>query len=372
MYQDAYPLDVKGKTKIQSEIEKSVGLTYQLFINSIMFGQGLKRLIQESNTDKKKLFEEVFDLNFLNLAKGVANDERRDILVEANEIENKANQLKHQVEESKNTYFELRERERSWKATIHRQRRELRERRTELTRRLQETQRELKDSVEATLDSKISRTESRLNSVSQRLKKAKGDTQLDLEDFVTEILKMLKSKKYQLAYKKLQTLHATFKEITECQEEKEQLTQRKYKLKEIKTRYVHINKTCNTLADNICEIDEQIRELENEKQKVLSPKYKKAWENYRKKLKKADEDYHNKLGELENYDWLITEPLGNNGIKAYLFDSSLDLLNHVLESYSEILGFRVSFEVDLDSARKEFVTLIESNGIIIEYDELSG
>lgn len=372
MYQDAYPLDVKGKTKIQSEIEKSVGLTYQLFINSIMFGQGLKRLIQESNTDKKKLFEEVFDLNFLNLAKGVANDERRDILVEANEIENKANQLKHQVEESKNTYFELRERERSWKATIHRQRRELRERRTELTRRLQETQRELKDSVEATLDSKISRTESRLNSVSQRLKKAKGDTQLDLEDFVTEILKMLKSKKYQLAYKKLQTLHATFKEITECQEEKEQLTQRKYKLKEIKTRYAHINKTCNTLADNICEIDEQIRELENEKQKVLSPKYKKAWENYRKKLKKADEDYHNKLGELENYDWLITEPLGNNGIKAYLFDSSLDLLNHVLESYSEILGFRVSFEVDLDSARKEFVTLIESNGIIIEYDELSG
>ena len=195
MYQDAYPLDVKGKTKIQNEIEKSIGLTYQLFVNSIMFGQGLKRLIQESNTDKKKLFEEVFDLNFLNLAKGVANDERRDILVEANDIENKANQLKHQVEESKNTYFELRERERSWKATIHRQRRELRERRTELTRRLQETQRELKDSVEATLESKISRTESRLNSVSQRLKKAKGDTQLDLEDFVTEILKMLKSKK---------------------------------------------------------------------------------------------------------------------------------------------------------------------------------
>ena len=81
LYQDAYPLDLKGKLKIQKEIENTIGLTYQLFMNSIMFGQGMRRLIQESNTDKKKLFEEVFDLNFLNLAKGIANDERRDILI---------------------------------------------------------------------------------------------------------------------------------------------------------------------------------------------------------------------------------------------------------------------------------------------------
>ena len=372
LYQDGYIVDIKGKTKVQNEIEKSIGLTYQLFINSIMFGQGLKRLIQESNTDKKKLFEEVFDLNFLNLAKGIANDERKDIISESNQLEHSAEQLKQQVEESKNTYFELRERERSWKATIHRQRRELREKRRELTKKLQSTQREIKDFVSATIDSRISRTESRFNDICTKLKKAKGDTQLDLDDFVSEILKMLKNKEYDLAYKKLQILHVTFKRITEYQEEKEELIQRKYKLKEIKTRYEHIDKTCNTLADNICAIDEQIKELSEEKQKVLSPKYKKAWERYRKKLKKIDENYHNKLEELKDYDWLITEPLGNNGIKAYLFDSSLDLLNHVLESYSEILGFRVSFEVDLGSARKEFVTLIESNGIIIEYDELSG
>jgi len=372
VYQDAYPVDVKGKLKIQEIIEKSLGLTYQLFINSIMFGQGLKRLIQESNTDKKKLFEEVFDLNFLNLAKNIANDERRDILTEANDIERQAKQLKQQVEDSKNTYLELRERERSWKTTVHRQRRELREKRLELTRRLQKTQRNFKESVELSLDHKISRTESRLNSIYSQLKIARGETQLDLEDFVLEILNLLEKEKYVKARKKLQNLYNTFKGITELQEEKEELIDRKSKLYQIKTKFKLGHQTCNTLADNICEIDEQILELENEKQKVLSPKYKKAWENYRKKLKKADEDYHNKLGELENYDWIITEPLGNNGIKAYLFDSSLDLLNHVLESYSEILGFRVSFEVDLDSARKEFVTLIESNGVIIEYDELSG
>ena len=372
LYQDAYPIDLKGKIKIQKEMESTVGLTYQLFMNSIMFGQGMNRLIQESNTDKKKLFEEVFDLNFLNLAKGIANDERRDLLSEANSIEREAKQLKYQIEESKNTYFELRERERSWKATVHRQRRELREKRLELTRKLQDTQRELKDFVANTIDSKISRTESRIYNIHSKLQKVKNGTELNLEDFVNDILTLMKAKKYKKATNKLKSLSDSFKLIIELQEEKEELIQRKIKLKEIKTRYTYINKTCNTLADNICDIDEQIRKLQKEKQKVLSPKYKKTWEEYKKKLKKVDEDYHNKLGELEDYDWLITDPLGNNGIKAYLFDSSLYLLNHVLESYSDTLGFKISFEVDLNSARKEFVTLIERDGVIIEYDELSG
>ena len=372
IYRDAYLLDIKGKIKVQSEIEKSIGLTYQLFINSVMFGQGLKRLIQESNTDKKKLFEEVFDLNFLNLAKEVANGERRDILSEYSQLGNTVRQLKDQVTESKDTYIELRERERSWEDRIHKQSDELRKKRTALTKELQETQHKIKGFVSDTIDSKIHRVESRLNCLHSKLQKAKNGTRLDLEDLVSQILKMLEVKKYKLAYRKLQTLSDTFKSITEYQEEKEELINRKYKLKDIKNRYEHLNKVCISLADNICDIDKQIIELESEKHKVISPKYRLAWKDYRKKLRKVTKEYNDKSKELENYDWLINEPLGNQGIKAYLFDSSLNLLNQVLESYSDILGFRISFEIDLKSTRKDFITLIESKGIIIEYDELSG
>ena len=92
----------------------------------------------------------------------------------------------------------------------------------------------------------------------------------------------------------------------------------------------------------------------------------------RKTLRKVDEDYHNKELELENYNWLINDPLGNNGIKAYLFDSSLDMLNRTLDKYSQVLGFRIEFNIDLGTARKEFFTLIERDGQIIDYDELSG
>lgn len=371
-YQDAYVVDVKGKTKIQGEIEKSLGLTYSLFINSIMFGQGLKRLIQESNTDKKKLFEEVFDLSFLNLAKGVATDERKDILTEISELKANINHYKDNAEEAKSTYFDLKEKEDNWKARIQKKGKELKSKRTELTKKLIGTKKGIKEEVELSLDNKILKVDRRLNSLQGKLTEAKNGTRLNLETLVSDTLKLLKNKQYDKAYNKLKTIHTSFIKLSKYQDEREELTQRKYKLKEIKSKYKLINNKCDHIADNICAIDEQIRELENENQEILSTKYKKIWRKYKGKLSRVNKEYNEVSKKLEDYNWLINEPLGNNGIKAYLFDSSLALLNDVLSSYSETLGFDISFEVDLDSARKDFVTLIEHNGVIIEYDELSG
>ena len=59
-------------------------------------------------------------------------------------------------------------------------------------------------------------------------------------------------------------------------------------------------------------------------------------------------------------------------MKAYLFENSLQQLNNILYKYSELLGFKVEFSIDLDSSRKDFVTLIEKDGVIIDYNELSG
>ena len=126
------------------------------------------------------------------------------------------------------------------------------------------------------------------------------------------------------------------------------------------------------IDDDLETIKEQLSKLKKEKLKVLSPKYKEQIADIRKRLRKVDEDYHNKELELEDYNWVIDDPLGNNGIKAYLFDSSLDFLNKELEKYYEILGFHISFEIDLSTTRKEFCTLIEKDGHIIDYDELSG
>ena len=89
--------------------------------------------------------------------------------------------------------------------------------------------------------------------------------------------------------------------------------------------------------------------------------------------KKALESQLKKLTEeRELYKWAYTDPFGNNGIKAFLFESSLGYLNQVLESYSEILGFNIQFKVDLNSTKKDFVTLIVKDGVDVIYEELSG
>lgn len=51
-------------------------MPYELFINSIVFGQGLKRLIEEDNSNKRAIFEEIFNLNFLNTAKDIAKGKK--------------------------------------------------------------------------------------------------------------------------------------------------------------------------------------------------------------------------------------------------------------------------------------------------------
>ena len=87
------------------------------------------------------------------------------------------------------------------------------------------------------------------------------------------------------------------------------------------------------IRDSIASIDEDLAKLKQEKLKVMSPKYKQKLKEISKNLRKVDEDFHNKELELENYNWLINDPLCNNGIKAYLFDSSLEFLNKCLDKY---------------------------------------
>ena len=60
---------LRDKKLIQAEINRIVGSSPDLFKNSILFGQKLKRLIEEDGPLKKKIFEEAFDTLFIPEAK---------------------------------------------------------------------------------------------------------------------------------------------------------------------------------------------------------------------------------------------------------------------------------------------------------------
>lgn len=372
LIKDNEVVNVKGKNKLQDAINAELGLSYTLFMNSIMFGQGIKRLIQESNSDKKKIFEEVFDLEFLNIAKGIAMQDKNNLLAQANEVEHQSALLKKELEANKEAYFDLRDREKGFKEKIKSERRELKKDREDLTKQLIKKQQQLKDEVEKSLKVKIKKHTDYVDVLKSKIKYNRIVSGVSLPDFVKKLKIQLDKGHYKRAKESVDIIYKAIINSDKLQEEYEDALGRLDELRTTNEKYKRLQKECDDIASDIADIDEELEKLKQEKLKVMSPKYKEKLKEIRRTLRKVDEDYHNKELELENYNWLINDPLGNNGIKAYLFDSSLDMLNRTLDKYSQVLGFRIEFNIDLGTARKEFFTLIERDGQIIDYDELSG
>lgn len=369
---DGDTIDVKGKGKIQDVINREIGLSYTLFMNSIMFGQGIKRLIQESNSDKKKIFEEVFDLEFLNLAKGIALQDKNNVIAQINEVEHQSQILKRELEVNKEAYFDLRDREKSFKKRIKEERRELKQDREKLTSLLIQKQKQIKDEVDASIQIKIKKQNKVILDLRGKIKDAKSLSNVPLKKVIKELVIQLEAGHYKRALRDAKSIYKAFSDLDKYDKEYQEALERLEELSSVNDKYRKLKSECDDIASDIATVDEDLSKLKAEKLKVMSPKYKQKLREIRKNLRKVDEDFHNKEAELENYNWLINDPLGNNGIKAYLFDSSLEFLNKCLDKYSEVLGFRIEFNIDLGTARKEFVTLIERDGMIIDYDELSG
>ena len=105
---DAVEVQEKSKGEIQALIVADLGMSYSLFMNSVLFGQGMKRLIQESSSDKKELFEEIFELEYISKARDIAKGyyteamkEYQDISQRYRTLEGKKQSIQRMVDDLK-------------------------------------------------------------------------------------------------------------------------------------------------------------------------------------------------------------------------------------------------------------------------------
>jgi DNA repair exonuclease SbcCD ATPase subunit len=66
--------DYKNKELTQEFINKLIGVDANTFMNSIMFGQRMAKLVEQDNGDKRKLFEVLFETEWVNQAKAICDD----------------------------------------------------------------------------------------------------------------------------------------------------------------------------------------------------------------------------------------------------------------------------------------------------------
>ena len=372
IYKDVDMVNLKGKVNLQNYLEYELGMSFKLFVNSIMFGQGLKRLINENNSDKKKIFEEVFDLGFVNMAKSIASKKRSEQSIKVGQLQTEISSKEKEVESLKEAYKDLKDRESSFKNNLKEERKKLKDKRAYLVKQLIEAKKSYSEEKVKLVNIKIKRTRKSIEDVKDKLADARNISNIPLLDVITLVIKFLEKGKVDKALNRMKSIRKACIDIDKLSDEKDSLNDDLRSLEERSRVISKALRRCDDLSDDIVEVNEKLAELKKKKLDILSPKYKAKYKKIQGEISSLKEKFKADKKFLDNLEWLLNDPLSNRGIKAFIFDSSIKLLNDTLDRYSKLLGFRISFEVDLDSTKKDFVTLIERDDNVIDYKELSG
>lgn len=373
---DAVEVYEKNKGEIQALINADLGMSYSLFMNSILFGQGMKRLIQESSSDKKDLFEEIFELGYISKARDIAKGYYTEALREYNEISQKYSSNKEKKQSIQRMLDDLKKQANHVKNDLSSRVKVLEKKLSWLAKAKKEN--ELKETVtyKNHIEQRIQEARDNQKELLNKINDAKKKTRVSLEEFIGVIIKLLKRGDIKNSLKRLMEVKKAFGDIERLQDKCSKLADKisnyRDKLEELRDQEYEANKVQRDIDLTHVEIKKLLSEKRAGVNLDLIKKYKAQLSTISDKLQSIESEMEEKRAKVDNYKWVMDDPLGNRGIKAFLFESSLDILNETLESYSEVLGFSILFYVDIQGVKKDFNTQIIMDGIEVSYEELSG
>lgn len=373
---DAVEVSEKNRGEIQALINADLGMSYNLFMNSILFGQGMKRLIQESSSDKKDLFEEIFELEYISKARDIAKGYYTEALREYNEISQKYSSSKEKKQSIQRMLDDLKKQANHVKNDLSSRVKVLEKKLSLLAKAKKEN--ELKETVtyKNRIEQRIQEARDNQKELLNKINDAKKKTRVSLEEFIGVIIKLLKRGDIKNSLKRLMEVKKAFGDIERLQDKCSKLADKisnyRDKLEELRDQEYEANKVQRDIDLTHVEIKKLLSEKRAGVNLGLIKKYKTQLSTISDKLQSIESEMEEKRAKVDNYKWVMDDPLGNRGIKAFLFESSLDILNETLESYSEVLGFSILFYVDIQGVKKDFNTQIIMDGIEVSYEELSG
>lgn len=373
---DAVEVSEKNKGEIQALIDADLGMSYSLFMNSILFGQGMKRLIQESSSYKKDLFEEIFELEYISKARDIAKGYYTEALREYNEISQKYSSSKEKKQSIQRMLDDLKKQANHVKNDLSSRVKVLEKKLSLLAKAKKEN--ELKETVtyKNRIEQRIQEARDNQKELLNKINDAKKKTRVSLEEFIGVIIKLLKRGDIKNSLKRLMEVKKAFGDIERLQDKCSKLADKisnyRDKLEELRDQEYEANKVQRDIDLTHVEIKKLLSEKRAGVNLGLIKKYKTQLSTISDKLQSIESEMEEKRAKVDNYKWVMDDPLGNRGIKAFLFESSLDILNETLESYSEVLGFSILFYVDIQGVKKDFNTQIIMDGIEVSYEELSG
>ena len=268
---DAIEVSDKNKNDIQALIVADLGMSYDLFMNSIMFGQGMKRLIQESPSDKKDLFEEIFELGYISKAREIAKGYYTKSLEEYNDTHQKYYSIKEKRQSVQRMLDDLKEQAKHIKTDLSSKIKSLEKKLSMLAKAKKSN--ELKDTVtqKNLIEQKIQEARDSQKELLDKINDARSKTKVSLEEFIGIIIKLLKKGDIKNSLKRLMDVKKAFGDIEKFQDKysriSDSISSYRDQLEDIKDKEYESKK----VQRDIDNIEAEIKNLSSEKKTVRAP-----------------------------------------------------------------------------------------------------
>ncbi len=402
--------DLRTKPETQKEITSILGYSHELFINSVVFGQKLKRIIEESGPNKKRVFEEAFEVSYINEAKKRVAEQREGIHKEESELSALLNsklqsrsELEERLQESVKAKNKFKSQQEAEISVIESKLRVQEKRfkdpesiRKEIARlkaafSILDNQADEVKELERTRfkqDMKLESQQGKAADTQKLIQKLKAKFPLPTKcstcgallshggykeqtDLIKSDIAKLKKEYFStldeitVSKKGLKDLDA---ELASLQSVKDDIDRNKQNLSRLEATL----REQESIAKDIKQYKQQIKAIKARKFTIKLKPIKKRIQILSQDIQPLALSVKKLTKKLETLNWLIKVPLSNSGIKAFIFDYMLGLVNEQLENYEKIIPFRINFSIDMDSPKRDFITTITRDGFEQTYDDLSG
>jgi len=421
IYKDGILQPEAKLTQANPYIQKVLGMSFELFKTSIVFGQKMKRLIEEDGPAKKKILEEICEISYIEKAKTLAEKNLTDARKELGIVNLQFTDTSASIEAKEEELDRLFILEANWE-------KERQAKLIELTNKLEDLNKQCSEEDISLLSKRLARSEERLVDFKNQIDDYKAKL-VDLPkeqtayDKATERKKNLKDTNTKLQTK-FETLEESLKEgsnslCSECGQQmptntaqnllheygvdiatnknsiailnqailghkiklasmqkvatQADTTNSKYQKELEKFRAIGTEiKDMNRILNQAEELSLEITALEKKVPQFNIETVKTEIEVLKEELEPL-EDLKNKWEKkVKVYSWMISIPLSNSGLKSFIFNQMIQKVNYRLSKYASRIGFLPKMVVDLQSARKDINMVVYQGKYPVPYEDLSG
>ena len=420
LYRNGKLDDGKGVRDVNATLVSLMGMSSDLFCASVLFGQKMKRLIEEEGPKKKQVLEEAFEVTFVNKAQDIAKKDRDKLNKEYTTHYQKLIGLtativskQESLESMKAMAQDFAERQELKIQAVKANLLKLKgsvvalQKSNELdTEELDIQIGELRDKMSINKAEQVLYKNSKSFYDKANLRRANLKTKLMALDEEQEhtssvleqkdALKCTKCGQYMPDETAHQILHEVTvdlntkqvslnmlneavlrhkKELASLSKLQEQYTILENKLNKIldtKTAANLIIKEIKGKQEQMASLRESIKELQDEKPEFNIEGLTEEIEALTSQQGPLTKICSKLARKLKLLDWMIATPLSNSGLKVFVFNQMIQKVNAKLKNYSSYIGFTPRFEVDLEGARKDINMVVYDGKYPIPFQDLSG